>query len=90
MPAFGVALSVTIALRWMSWLSIVTAALLGVNVAAIRVGIPDTATLPSASAIAIWLIVASLALRRAAAAPSTSLAAAATTWPRTDRDPGEG
>ena len=31
MPAFGVALSVTIALRWMSWLSIVTAALLGVG-----------------------------------------------------------
>lgn len=76
--AFGLALSAVIAPRWMTWLSVATAALLAINVFAIWVGIPDAATLPSAIAIAIWLVAASLSLRRVAA-PSAALAGATAT-----------
>lgn len=75
--AFGLALPTTLGSRSMRWLSVVTAALLGVNVFAIWLGVPDTATLPSAVAISVWLVVASLSLRRAAATPSTAMITAA-------------
>jgi hypothetical protein len=75
--AFGLALHAALGSRSMRWLSAVTAALLGVNVFAIWLSIPDTATLPSAVAISVWLVVASLSLRRAADTPSTALATAA-------------
>lgn len=75
--AFGLALHAALGARSMRWLSVVTAALLGVNVFAIWLGIPDTATLPSAVAVAVWLVVASLALRRAAASPTTAMVTAA-------------
>lgn len=76
--AFGLALGAGLAPRWMTWLSVIAAALLAVNVGAIWVGIPDAATLPSALAIAVWLVAASLVLRRVAA-PATTLAPAAAT-----------
>lgn len=75
--AFGLAVHAALGSRSMRWLSVVTAALLGVNVFAIWLGIPDTATLPSAVAISVWLVVVVLSLRRAAATPSTAMAAAA-------------
>jgi hypothetical protein len=75
--AFGLALHAALGSRSMRWLSVVTAALLGVNVFAIGLAIPDAATLPSAVAVSAWLVVASLALRRAAATPSTAMATAA-------------
>jgi hypothetical protein len=62
--------------RFMSWLSPLAALLLTVNVFAIWVGIPDAATLPSAVAIAAWLIGASIGLRRISASPSTVMAVA--------------
>jgi len=65
--------------RLMPGLSVLTAALLGINVFAIWVGIPDGATLPSAIAVAAWLVGASLGMRRLAAAPGTELALAPTT-----------
>jgi len=75
--AFGLALHAVLGSRSMRWLSAVTATLLGINVFAIWIGIPDAATLPSAVAISVWLVVASLSLRRAAATPSTAMATAA-------------
>jgi hypothetical protein len=48
------------------WLSPLTALLLGINVFAIWVGIPDAATLPSAFLLALWLAGASLGLGRLA------------------------
>lgn len=72
--ALGLALNWSLGSRSMRWLSAVTAALLSVNVFAIWLGIPDTATLPSAIAISVWLVVASLSLRRAAMTPSTAMA----------------
>jgi hypothetical protein len=75
--AFGLALHAVFGMRSMRWLSAVTATLLGINVFAIWLGIPDAATLPSAVAVAVWLVVASLSLRRAAASPSSAMATAA-------------
>jgi len=57
--------------RFMAWLSPLAALLLIVNVFAIWVGIPDMATLPSAFALAAWLVGASLGLRRIASATAT-------------------
>ncbi len=75
--AFGLALSATIASQWVRWLSIVTATLLVINVAAIWTGIPDAATLPSAVAVSVWLVAASLSLWRVHA-PAAALASTAT------------
>jgi hypothetical protein len=64
--------------RMMSWLSPLAAALLAFNVFAIWLGIPDFLTLPSAVAVACWLVVASIGLRRMAdAAPGELVAAPA-------------
>ena len=65
--AFGVAVrSNPIFPRYLVWLSPLTAALLGINVFAIWVGIPDAATLPSAVLISAWLVGASIGLGRMA------------------------
>lgn len=77
--AFGLAMrSVAGFPRFMTLLSVLAATLLGINVFAIWVGIPDAATLPSAVAIAVWLVGASVGLRRIAAVPATELALAPT------------
>lgn len=52
--------------RWMTPLSLLTSALLAVNVSAIWVGIPDAATLPSAGLLGLWFAGASIGLGRAA------------------------
>ena len=72
--AFGLAMGAHPAFpRFMGWLSPLVAALLGVNVFAIWVGIPDAATLPSAFLLGAWIAGASLGLRRTAApGPGTS------------------
>lgn len=68
--AFGLAMrSVTPFPRWLSGFSVLTSALLALNVAAIWVGIPDVATLPSALLLGIWFAAASLGLARLAADP---------------------
>jgi hypothetical protein len=68
--AFGLAVRTHPAFpRFMTWLSPITAVLLGINVFAIWIGIPDPATLPSAFLLGAWLAGASLGLRRVAAAP---------------------
>jgi hypothetical protein len=82
--AFGLALHAVLGARSMRWLSIVTATLLGINVFAIWLGIPDVATLPSAVAVAVWLVLASLSLWRASASPLT--ATASVSEPRRDGD----
>jgi len=51
--------------RWMTPLSLLTAALLAINVTAIWVGIPDAATLPSAGFLGLWFAGASIGLGRA-------------------------
>jgi hypothetical protein len=50
--------------RWLPGFSLVTAALLAINVMAIWVGIPDAATLPSALFLGIWFAATSLGLAR--------------------------
>jgi hypothetical protein len=52
--------------RFLRWFSPLTALLLGINVFAIWVGIPDAATLPSSLLFAIWLGGASFGLRATA------------------------
>lgn len=75
--AFGLAVRGVPAFpRVMSWLSLLTGVLLGINVFAIWIGIPDAATLPSAIAIAAWLVTASIGLRRLASTPAAELALA--------------
>lgn len=54
--------------RFMTWLTPLTSLLLAINVTAIWVGIPDSATLPSAALISVWLAGASLGLGRVAGA----------------------
>lgn len=67
--AFGLAMAHVAAFpRWMWPLSALTAVLLGINVFAIWVGIPDAATLPSAGLLVVWFAGASLGLGRAARA----------------------
>jgi hypothetical protein len=51
----------------MAWLSPLAALLLGVNVFAIWLGIPDAATLPSAVLLGAWFAGASAGLGRLAA-----------------------
>ena len=64
--AFGLAMrDVSPFPRFLRWFSPVTALLLGINVFAIWVGIPDAATLPSALFIGIWLAGGSVGLTRA-------------------------
>lgn len=66
--AFGLAMRGVPAFpSFMRWFSPLTALLLGINVFAIWVGIPDAATLPSSLLFAIWLGGASLGLGRATA-----------------------
>ena len=55
--------------RWMTGLSAATAILLAAKSTAIWIGIPDPATLPAAIATVIWLVGASVSLRRLAAEP---------------------
>ena len=72
--AFGLAMRDVPAFpRFMRWLSPLTAILLGINVFAIWVGIPDAATLPSALLLSAWLAGASLGLRRSSAIEPTAL-----------------
>lgn len=59
---------------FLRWLSPVTALLLGINVFAIWIAIPDAATLPSAVFLSIWLAGASIGLRRSATTRTTALA----------------
>jgi hypothetical protein len=75
--AFGLAVRGVPAFpRVMPWLSVLAGVLLGINVFAIWIGIPDAATLPSAVAISAWLVTASIGLRRLAFAPANELALA--------------
>lgn len=68
--AFGLAMrQVSGFPTWLPRLSMVTAALLAVNVSAIWVGIPDAATLPSAVLLGVWFGGASFGLRRIASGP---------------------
>jgi hypothetical protein len=60
--------------RFMAWLSPVAALLLGINVFAIWVGIPDAATLPASLLLAAWLAGASIGLRRASTAEALVVA----------------
>lgn len=62
--------------RSMSWLSVLAGVLLGINVFAIWVGIPDAATLPSAVAISAWIAGASVGLRRLASPHAVSVVVA--------------
>jgi hypothetical protein len=63
--AFGLSMRASLGFpRWMSILSAVTATLLGINVVAIWMGIPDPATLPSAGFLVAWFIGASIGMRR--------------------------
>ncbi len=55
-------------------LSGVTALLLGINVFAIWVGIPDAATLPSALFLAVWMAMASIGLWRIASSKTPPVA----------------
>ena len=65
--AFGLAMRDAVGFpRWLTAYSVVTAALLALNVFAIWVGIPDTATLPSALFLMIWFVSASYGLSRGA------------------------
>ncbi len=67
--AFGIAMRDVPAFpRLLGWLSPLTALLLGINVFAIWVGIPDAATLPSSLLLGVWLAGATLGLRRVAIA----------------------
>lgn len=52
--------------RWLTGFSLVTAALLAINIFAIWIGIPDTATLPSALFLVIWFVSTSYGLSRGA------------------------
>ena len=73
--AFGLAMrGVASFPTFMAWFSPVTALLLGINVFAIWVGIPDAATLPASLLLSVWLAGASLGLRRVAAASSVRVA----------------
>jgi len=67
--AFGLAMrGLSVFPRGTLALSVITGALLAINVSAIWVGIPDAATLPSNVFLGLWLAGASIGLRRAAAA----------------------
>ena len=73
--AFGLAMRPVAAFpRFTSWLSPLTALLLGINVFAIWVGIPDVATLPSAFLLGTWLAGASIGLRRVSTGEASSSA----------------
>lgn len=70
--------------RWLPRFSVVTSALLAVNVTAIWIGIPDAATLPSSLFLAVWFGATSFGLLRtgaAAAAPASYAATASTPSP---------
>jgi len=55
---------------WLPRFSLVTAALLAINITAIWVGIPDAATLPSALFLGIWFGATSFGLNRSTAVPA--------------------
>lgn len=76
--AFGLAMRQVAAFPgWLPRFSLVTAALLAINVSAIWVGIPDPATLPSALFLGIWFGAASFGLYRMATAPAPDVRPAA-------------
>lgn len=60
--------------RWIRGLSLVTAALLAINVSAIWIGIPDPLTLPSAVFLSAWFAAASVGLARSARVSAPALA----------------
>jgi hypothetical protein len=65
--AFGLAMRDVVGFpRWLTGFSLITAALLALNVFAIWVGVPDTATLPSALFLVIWFVSTSYGLSRGA------------------------
>jgi len=67
--AFGLAMRGNVGFpRWMLGWSMLTGGLLAINVLAIWIGIPDPATLPSAVALSVWFVGASLGLRRLSSA----------------------
>lgn len=75
--SFGLAMRNVAAFpRWLSRFSLVTAALLAINVSAIWVGIPDAATLPSAVFLGIWFGGASFGLNRMAIGPASAVSPA--------------
>jgi len=57
---------------WLPRFSLVTSALLAINITAIWIGIPDAATLPSALFLGIWFGATSFGLHRAASSPATA------------------
>ncbi|MEO6207126.1 MAG: hypothetical protein ABIP77_04150 [Candidatus Limnocylindrales bacterium] len=66
--AFGLAIRDAAAFpHWLPRYSLLTAALLAINVSAIWIGIPDAATLPSALFLGLWFAATSLGLARTAA-----------------------
>lgn len=76
--AFGLAMrSVAAFPRWLPQFSVLTSALLALNIAAIWIGIPDAATLPSALFLGIWFAAASFGLARLAAGPHLTAEAVA-------------
>lgn len=69
--AFGLAMRHVAAFPgWLFRFSLVTSALLAINVSAIWVGIPDAATLPSALLLGIWFGATSYGLYRLAGGPA--------------------
>lgn len=69
--AFGLAMRHVAAFPgWLFRFSLMTSALLAINVSAIWVGIPDAATLPSALLLGIWFGATSYGLYRLAGAPA--------------------
>lgn len=73
---FGLAMRSSAAFpRFLTWFSPLAALLLFVNVFAVWVGIPDSATLPSAIALSAWLAAASLGLGRLGRVPAALPAA---------------
>jgi hypothetical protein len=58
---------------WLPRLSLVTSALLAINITAVWIGIPDTATLPSALFLAVWFGAASFGLNRASGVQAVAM-----------------
>jgi len=74
--AFGLAVrALPVFPRLLGWLAPLVAALLLLNVFAIWVGIPDSATLPASLGLSVWLAAASVGLGRLGRADDRELAA---------------
>ena len=61
---------------WLPRWSLVTSALLAINITALWVGIPDIATLPSALFLAVWLGAASFGLNRSSGVTAPAISGA--------------